>query len=380
MNQLRVLVAPDKFKGSLTAAEVADALAEGIALSRGAVDVPRDGVRVQTLPLADGGDGSVAAAIRAGFTPLPTVVTGPDGQPATSTIVFNETTAVVEVAAVSGLAMLGGRRDASGSTSHGVGDAILSALNAGASRIIIALGGSASTDGGAGMLSALGLRFVTHDGRSMIPTGGSLAEVDHIDVAGLMPLQNVEIVAACDVRNPLLGAEGAAPVFAPQKGADKDEVAVLERNLTHLVELLSAAGFSDAENLAGVSGAGSAGGIGFALALLGGDLVSGADLFLDLLDYDTMVRASDLIVTGEGSLDAQTSQGKLIAAVARRAHGRPVIAVAGRSELSHDEAKRLGIREVHTLAAMTNIDTRSDAALSRELLRRIGTRIFEDAS
>ncbi|APH46819.1 hypothetical protein BMW26_14435 [Microbacterium sp. 1.5R] len=371
---MRVLVAPDKFKGCLTAAEVADAIAEGIAIAPGGSGAP-DAPRVQTLPLADGGDGSVSAAIRAGFTAIPVEVTGPDGQQVAAVIAFDGSTAVVEVAAVSGLAMLGDRRDAIGTTSRGVGDAIRSALDVGATRIIIALGGSATTDGGAGMLSALGVRFLTRDGVPVAPTGGNLGDVDHLDVTGLIPLHNVELVAACDVRNPLLGPVGAAAVFAPQKGADEAEVDMLERNLSHLVGLLSAAGRPDAADLAGADGAGSAGGIAFALALLGGELVSGADLFLDLLDYDALVRENDVIVTGEGSLDAQTGQGKLIAAVARRAHGRPVIAVVGRSELSDEEIERLGIREVHALVAMSDADTRSASALSRELLTLVGTRI-----
>lgn len=379
MNQLRILVAPDKFKGCLTAAEVANAIADGIADQRCESDMPRGVIRVQTLPLADGGDGSVSAALRAGFAAFFVDVTGPDGSPVTATLAFDGATAVVEVASVSGLAMLGSRQDAVGTTSRGVGEAIRAALGLGASRVVVALGGSATTDGGAGMLSALGACFLTRDGDQILPTGRDLADVVRIDLAGLVSLQLVDLVGACDVRNPLLGLDGAAAVFAPQKGADADEVIMLERNLVHLVHLLAAAGFTGAEALAAHPGSGSAGGIGFALALLGGDLVSGADLFLDLLDYDTAVEASDLVVTGEGSLDAQTAQGKLIAAVARRANGRPVVAVAGRSELSDEQAARLGIGAVHTLVEVTESDTRSDPVLSRKLLHHIGVRIADAA-
>ncbi len=370
MSQLRVLVAPDKFKGCLTAAEVANAIADGIADERCASDTPRDVIRVQTLPLADGGDGSVSAAIRAGFAAFFVDVTGPDGSPARATLAFDGATAVVEVASVSGLAMLGSRQDAVGTTSRGVGEAIRAALDVGAARVVVALGGSATTDGGAGMLSALGVRFLTRGGEPILPTGRDLADVVRIDLAGLVSMHSVDLVGACDVRNPLLGQDGAAAVFAPQKGADAEEVIMLERNLAHLVRLLAAAGFSEAEAIAARPGSGSAGG-----ALLGGDLVSGADLFLDLLDYDTAVESSDLVVTGEGALDTQTAQGKLIAAVARRANGRPVVAVAGRSELSDEEAARLGVGAVHTLVEMTDSDTRSDPALSRKLLHQIGVRI-----
>jgi len=365
----RVLIAPDKFKGSLTAEEVAGAISEGL-LAVGEADV-----RTAVLPLADGGDGSVAAALNAGFAGIRTVVSRPDGARTDSMIAFDGHTAVVEVANTSGLAMMAGRLDALGASSAGTGQAIRTALSVGATRVVVGLGGSATTDGGAGVLTALGARFRTSEGELIEPTGGTLTNAASLDLSDLVALEHVDIVGASDVRAPLLGAHGTARIYAPQKGADAADIETLERNLEHLVRLVSKAGIPRAHEIAANQGAGSAGGIGFALAILGGRLVSGADFFLDLLDFDDRVSECDLVVTGEGSLDAQTADGKLISVVAARAKSRPVVAIAGRSDVTPSEAKHLGLDAIYALADLTDEDTARDRALSLALVREIAVNL-----
>ncbi|PRY66972.1 glycerate kinase [Glaciihabitans tibetensis] len=366
--RVSVLVAPDKFKGSLTAGEVARWITEGL------LEGPHGRLlSCRQLPLADGGDGSVAAALFAGFEPLALTVTGPTGQPVSTTVALNGTMALVEVATTCGLSVLpGGRTDALGASSYGVGEAIREVVARGARRVVIALGGSATTDGGAGMLAALGARFLDADGATLLPSGGNLSRVRSVDTAELLPLAGVELIGASDVTNPLTGPNGAAHIFAPQKGADPATVIELDAGLSHLVTRVDTAGFPQARGAALVPGAGSAGGLGFAIVLLGGQLVSGADFFLDLLGFDGHVAACDIVITGEGSLDAQTSQGKLVSVVGKRSGGKPVIAVVGRSELGEAEAGALGLSRVYALADQTGRDTSRDPALSARLLVQIG--------
>jgi glycerate 2-kinase len=235
---MRVLVAPDKFKGSLTALEVATAIGQGLEAA---------GVASRLLPLADGGDGSVAAAVHAGFASRPVAVRGADGRRRDTEIALDGTTAVVEVAGSCGLSTLPpGDLAPMTSSSHGFAEAVLAAVEAGARRVVLCLGGSASTDGGGGMLAALGVRFLDEAGRDVDPTGGTLARIAEVDGSGMRDLAGVELIVATDVDNPLLGAEGAAAVFGPQKGADPGQVGELEAGLSRLVRLLDAAPLADA--------------------------------------------------------------------------------------------------------------------------------------
>lgn len=370
---IRVLVAPDKYKGSLTAAEVAHRIGRGLAEGAGPGRIVGD-----LLPLADGGDGSVDAAIAAGHRAVALTVTGPTGRPVRTTAAVDGDTAVVEVAATSGLGLLpDGRLDALGASSRGVGEAIRHVHGLGARRIVVALGGSATTDGGAGMLAALGVRFLASDGTAVRPSGGSLSAVARLDLTGLLSLDGVELVGASDVTNPLTGILGAARVFGPQKGADAAAVDLLDAGLAHLVDLAERAGIRGARAAATTPGAGSAGGIGYALLLLGGRLVSGAGFFLDLLGFDARARAADLVITGEGSMDEQTRDGKLISVVVARSAGRPVIAVVGRDALSMEGSRELGLHAVHALADLTDEDSSRDPALSARLLERIGRDIAD---
>jgi glycerate kinase len=369
---VRTLIAPDKFKGSLTAAEVAQALAAGL---RSAADVPgtAGAVQCELLPLADGGDGSVDAAVAAGFTRHSYTVAGPTGQPVQAAIAFVGNTAVVEVANTCGLALLPeGKLEPLNASSRGFGEAVLLALSLKPARIVLALGGSASTDGGMGMLTALGYRFLDANGRQLDGNGRTLGQIHSIQRIDFPELAATKLIVASDVHNPLLGPQGAPVVFGPQKGAGSAEIAALDDGLAHLVRKLSEGGIPQAAALAEHEGAGSAGGLGYACLLLGAKQVSGADYFLDLLDFNTRKDSCDVVITGEGSIDEQTLAGKLPAAVARRSGGRPIIAVAGRSLLPRGRWSEMPLNRVYTLAEYTDQDSSKDPELSAALLRRIG--------
>jgi glycerate kinase len=365
---MRVLVAPDKFKGSLTAAEVVHHIGRGL---------QQRGVEYRGLPLADGGDGSVAAAVATGFTPHEITVADATGRLHRATVAVHDNgTAVVEVANTCGLHTLPpGTLAPLTATSTGLGEAIRVVHELGAHTIVVALGGSASTDGGTGMLGALGAVFRNATQQPVSAGGGQLAEIHTIDTTALFDLSGVDIVVATDVQNPLTGPDGAAAVYGPQKGADPDQVRLLDAGLAHLVDRFGAAGRSDAEKLAATPGAGAAGGLGFAGLLLGGRIVSGADYFLDLLGFDAQLNGCDVVITGEGRMDDQTLQGKLPAVVAHRSGRRPVIAVVGRRDVSAQAQQAMGITAVHALGEHTDADPATDPELSRRLLEQLGATI-----
>jgi glycerate 2-kinase len=360
---MTVLVAPDKFKGSLTALEVATAIGEGLEAA---------GVASRLLPLADGGDGSVAAALHAGSTTRPVGVRGADGRRHETVFAFDGTTAVVEVASTCGLSTLPrGVLAPMTSSSYGFGQAVLAALDAGARRIVLCLGGSASTDGGAGLLAALGVRFRDDAGRDVEPAGGTLAQITEVDVSGLRALDGAELVVATDVTNPLLGPDGAAAVFGPQKGASPLQVADLEAGLAHLARLLTrhrpAHGRDSATVVVDEPGAGAAGGLGLACRWLGARRVAGAEFFLDLLGFDAAVSDCAAVVTGEGRIDGQTLAGKLPAVVAARSAPRRAYAVVGQSLLTNEERQQLGLEQVVALDQLSEADSSRDPELSRHL-------------
>jgi glycerate kinase len=349
---------------------VAEALASGLRASAGA---GVGTVHCELLPLADGGDGSVDAAVASGFTRRHYTVAGPTGQHVPASIAFDGVTAVVEVANTCGLGLLpDGKLEPLDASSRGFGEAVLFALSLNPDRIVLALGGSASTDGGMGMLTALGYSFRDAEGRQLYGSGRALARIHSIRRTALPELADTELIVASDVHNPLLGAQGAPAVFGPQKGAGPDDVALLDKGLEHFVSRMTAAGFEDAASRAEHDGAGSAGGIGYACLLLGATQVSGADYFLDLLDFNSRKEHCDVVITGEGSIDEQTLAGKLPAAVARRSGTRPIIAVAGRSLLPRERWQEMALARVYTLAEYTDQDSSKDPELSAALLRRIG--------
>jgi glycerate kinase len=370
-----VLIAPDKFKGSLTADDVALALERG--LLEGAPYA-----RVSRLAPADGGEGSVAAACSGRFSPETITVTGPTGLPVTACVAAyaRTRTVVVEAAAVCGLGVLPyGRTAPLTATSRGIGQAIRYALAGGADTVVLALGGVATTDGGAGLLRSLGAVLAREDGTPIGPGGRGLAALRTADLAeARTALAGVDLVLATDVDNPLLGPAGAAAVYGPQKGATASDVRELDDALGSFVATLEAAGVPDAARLARTPGAGAAGGLGYAGMLLGGRVRSGADYFLTLLGADEMLAGSDLVVTGEGSLDEQSLSGKLPVALAARARRRgvPVHAVAGRCTLPADRTAS-HFRSVQALTDLTDRDCANDSALSVRLLARCGRTLAE---
>ncbi|HEY1515519.1 MAG TPA: glycerate kinase [Solirubrobacteraceae bacterium] len=364
----RVLLAPDKFKGTLSGPEVAASLAEGIRSRRPAADVV-------AVPVADGGDGSLAAFEAVGYERIALEATGATGQTAPTLYVRRGESAVVELAEVAGLAGLRGAHAPLTATSRGLGELIAHALDAGCSRVLVGIGGSASTDGGLGLVQALGARVRDASGAEVGPGGAGAATAASLDLTGLHPgLAAARIEVASDVDNPLTGPEGAAAVYGPQKGADPDQVRQLDAALAHWADVVAAATGHDHR---ADPGAGAAGGVGFAtVAILGGELRPGAQLMLDQLGFHDALALADLVVTGEGSLDEQTLRGKAPAAVAAagRAAGVPVIAVAGRCLLDAPRLQAAGFDAVYTLLdeAATPQQAFDEAAA---LLRRIGARL-----
>jgi len=367
-----VVVAPDKFKGSLGAAAVALAVADGL---RAAVP----GIDAREHPVADGGDGTVEAAMSAGFARKEVPCTGPTGDAVTAALAVRDEIAVVELAEASGLRRLpGGRLAATTATSRGTGELIRAALDLGCRQVVLGLGGSACTDGGAGMIQALGGRLLDAAGAELALGGASLADLDRLDLSGFDPRVAVtEFVVASDVDNPLLGPYGAAAVYGPQKGASAAEVALLDAALARWAAAARAATGVDA---AGVPGAGAAGGVGFAaVVFLGAELRSGIEYLLDLLEVRSALPGARLVVTGEGSLDEQTLRGKAPAGVAAaaRAAGVPAVAVAGRNTLPASVLESAGIAQAYTLSEIEEDPERS----MREpvpLLRRLAGRIAAD--
>lgn len=370
----RVLVAADKFKGSLTAVEVAERVTAGLRRV-----VPE--LEVEALPVADGGDGTVAAAVAAGFARREVRVAGPLGDEVTAAYALRGDTAVVEMAEASGLQRLpAGVFAPLTASTYGSGELLRAALDAGARSIVFGVGGSATTDGGAGMLSALGARFVTAAGEPVAPGGGGLAELASADLSGLDPrLASVEFVLASDVDNPLTGPKGAPAVYGPQKGASPEDVETLDTALTHFVKVLEGAVGEKAAACAASPGAGAAGGIGFGALLLGAGFRPGIEVMLDVLGFAPALERADLVITGEGSLDEQTLHGKAPAGVAAaaRAAGREVVAVCGRLALPPEALGRAGIRRAYALTDLEP-DVAKCIADAGPVLERTAERIARD--
>ena len=348
---MHALIAPAPFKGSLSAAAAAEAMVEGARRAAHELGHP---LALDVVPLADGGEGTVDAVQRArGGTLRYARVRDPLGRPIEAAyLLLDDGTAVVEMAAASGLPLLAAQeRDPLRASTHGTGDLIAAALDAGARRLVIGVGGSATVDGGAGMAEALGVRLLDDAGHPLPPSGGALLGLAHVDLLALRPgLRDVEIDVLCDVQNPLCGPNGAARVFGPQKGATPAMVETLDAGLGRLGEVLER---EVGRPLAQMPGAGAAGGLAAGLAgFLGARLRPGIDVILDLLDVPRRLRAADLALTGEGQLDRQTSGGKVIAGLARAADeaGVPVVAIAGRVVPQARELYTRGLRAAFSLA------------------------------
>lgn len=367
---MHVVCAPDKFKGCLTAVEVAEALAQGLTAEQ-------PGIRVTLAPVADGGDGTVAAALSAGFTRRTVLVEGPTGRPVEAAYALDGRRAVVELATAVGLDRLpGGRLDPLGASTFGLGQMIIAAVAAGATEIVLGLGGSASTDGGAGMVQALGARLLDAKGADLGRGGGALVNLTGLNLAEPL-LENIIVTVATDVDSPLLGPNGAAAVFGPQKGSTTAQVETLERGLTRWSEMVTG---TVGRDWAETPGAGAAGGTGFAaLALLGATIRPGIEVVLDLVGFADQLLGADLVITGEGSLDEQSLAGKAPIGVTRAAaaQGIPVVAVAGRSLLSTDQLHRAGLAAAYPLSDLEPDPARS-IANATALLKVTGARIAKE--
>ncbi|MFF7187644.1 glycerate kinase [Streptomyces sp. NPDC008222] len=369
-----MLIAADKFKGSLTAVQVAARVTAG--LRRVVPDL-----EVEALPVADGGDGTVDAAVAAGFQRREVRVAGPLGQEVTAAFALRGDTAVVEMAEASGLQRLpSGVLAPLTASTYGSGELLRAALDAGARSIVFGVGGSATTDGGAGMLSALGARFLDEEGEPPAPGGGGLARLARADLSGLDPrLSSVDLVLASDVDNPLTGPKGAPAVYGPQKGASLDDVEALDAALTHFAKVLEGAIGPRAVEYALAPGAGAAGGLGYGALVLGARFRPGIEIMLDVLGFAPALARASLVITGEGSLDEQTLHGKAPAGVAAaaRAVGKEVVAVCGRLALPPEALGRAGIRRAYPLT-----DTEPDIAKcltdAGPILERVAERIARD--
>jgi glycerate 2-kinase len=369
---MKIVIAPDKFKGSLAAAEVAAAIAAGLR-------AVRPDAELVTVPVADGGDGTVDAAVAAGFERVPVTVDGPTGEPVAASYARRGEVAIVELASACGLGRLpGGQPAPLTASSFGAGQMLAAALEAGAHRIIFGVGGSASTDGGAGLLQALGARVLDAGGAELARGGAALRDVAALDLAGLHPaLRASSVILATDVVNPLTGPDGAAEVYGPQKGASPAQIGELASGLRRWAAVVAEATGTDQSQ---APGAGAAGGVGFAaLAVLDAERRLGIEVILDLLDFEAALDAADLVIIGEGSLDTQTLAGKAPVGVARAATRRdiPVVAVAGRSTLTEGQLSGAGIAAVYALSDLEPDPVRSSAEAGA-LLERVGRAVARD--
>ncbi len=324
---MKVVIAPDKFRGSLSASEAAHAIAEGVRRADSSAEILE-------VPMADGGEGTVEALVAATRgTYREAVVSGPlgGGLSARFGLLGDGETAVLEMATASGLALIpADRRDPLRASTRGTGELLLAAIDAGASTLLIGIGGSATNDGGAGFAQAIGYRLLDRDGRELPPGGGSLDRLDRINQSGRdRRLDRASVSVACDVDNPLCGPRGASAVFGPQKGACARDVIRLDRNLANLARVIERDLGRDVRD---VPGAGAAGGLGAGLlAFAGAKLKPGIDLVARAVDLEGKLRGADLLLTGEGAIDGSSVGGKTAVGVGRIARGLgvPAIALAG---------------------------------------------------
>lgn len=322
----KVIIIPDSFKGTLSAKQICRILKEKVHQQFPACEVV-------TVPVADGGEGSVDCFLEALGGRKETVqVHGPYMELMEAEYgILSDGTAVVEMASCAGLPLVEDRKNPKKTTTYGVGELILAAAKAGSKRIITGLGGSCTNDGGCGMAAALGIRFYDAQDREFVPTGGTLKEIRRIDMSRREKLlDQIELLAMCDITNPLTGPEGAAHVFSPQKGADEGMIQELEAGMVHYASILEQT--VQIPKIRELPGGGAAGGMGTGMAaLLGAKLIPGIQAVLDTVQFDTLAEHADLILTGEGKIDSQSIHGKVLSGIARRgkALGIPVVAIAG---------------------------------------------------
>lgn len=346
---MNVLIAPDKFKGSLSAVEVCEAIQAGI--HRFNPDV-----KIDVNPLADGGEGSLEVVTQTfqsvsenvDLQKITLTVADPLMRPIEAEYIITQETAYIEMSAASGLVLLAeSERNCMNTTTFGTGEMILDAIRRGVRDIVLFIGGSATNDMGIGMASALGYRFLDVDKNPIIPVGKNLSEIKFIDNKNsLLSLANVSVRVLCDVTNPLYGTQGAAYTYARQKGANDEEIEHLDKGLRNIAEVLKAQDYPD---IADLEGAGAAGGMGGgAVAFLSAKIVSGTRFFIELTDLETKIQEADLVITGEGKFDEQTLQGKVINGITELAHKHdvPVMVICGASEM---DGEKMGIKKVYSV-------------------------------
>ena len=365
----KVLLVPDSFKGTMSSSEVCSIMSSAILKY-----YPQ--VNIIAIPVADGGEGSVDCFLRAsGGVKMTVQVKNPlfEDMQAFYGVLDKRETAIVEMAACAGLPLIEDRKDPLGSTTYGVGELILDAAQKGAKKIIVALGGSATNDGGCGAACAIGVRFFNAAGESFIPTGGTLKEIAGIDTTCRNEsLCGVEIISMCDIDNPMYGPQGAAYVFGPQKGATPDMLAVLDANLKHLSEVIKC---DLGKDISAVPGAGAAGAMGAGmLAFFDAKLQMGIETVLDTVAFDELVKGADMVFTGEGKIDRQSLRGKVVIGVARRAKNAnvPVVAIVGDIgddiEAAYDEgvSSMISINRVAVDFSQARERAKSDMALTMD--------------
>lgn len=344
---MKILIAPDSFKGSLTALEVAENIAKGVLSVLPETEITK-------VPMADGGEGTVQSLVDAtGGKIISKEVTGPLGESVKAYfgLLGDGKTGVIEMATASGLPLVPpGKADPTKTTTYGTGELIKAALDEGAQELIIGIGGSATNDGGVGMAQALGISFQDKDGNEIGFGGGELNRIESIDMSGLVPrMKGVKIRVACDVNNPLYGPDGAAHIYGPQKGATPEMVKQLDNNLRHFARIVKRELGKDIQS---IPGAGAAGGLGAGLvAFLNAELRSGVEIVLETNKFAEKLQGVDLVITGEGKIDGQTVKGKTPIGVARKAkeHGIPVIAFAGTLGNDADIVLKEGIDAIFSI-------------------------------
>jgi glycerate kinase len=342
----KAILIPDSFKGSLSSLEICEIMQKSIRAHH-------PDCETVSIPVADGGEGSVDCFLSAMdgcrvelevYGPFMEKMTGFYG------LVDNGATAVIEMASCAGLPLVENRKDPRKTTTYGVGETMLAAAKSGAKKLVIGLGGSATNDGACGAAAACGVKFFDKNGNSFVPTGGTLIDVAHIDVSGLdTAFAGLEIVAMCDIDNPMYGTTGAAYIFGPQKGADEEMVKELDAGLRSLCEVMKKDLGLD---LSQTPGGGAAGAMGAGMvAFFGARRQMGIQTVLDTVGFDTLAAGADLVFTGEGKLDTQSLRGKVVIGGAQRAKklGVPVVAVVGGADTGIDEAYDMGVSAVFTI-------------------------------
>ena len=321
----KVVLIPDSFKGTMSSAEI-------ISIMKERIEAYNPGCQTVSIPVADGGEGSVDAFLTAlGGEKVRMKTKGPWNEEVDSFYgMLPDGTAVIEMAASAGLPQVGDRKDPSRTTTYGVGELILAAARSGAKRLVIGLGGSATNDAGCGAAAACGVRFLDKDGRSFVPVGGTLGDIASIDLSGMDgKVKDMPITAMCDIDNPFYGPTGAAAIFGPQKGADEAMVADLDGKMKHLASVI---GEQIGVDLQEIPGSGAAGGMGGGMkAFFGARMQMGIDAVLETTGFEKLAADADVVFTGEGKIDTQSLRGKVVIGVARKAKkmGIPVIAVVG---------------------------------------------------